>query len=150
MSQYGWLPMVKFVPTDGIEEVLDLIAVGLRPTKIEPTHEPDITGRIDSNRRSNAKFYGFRPACKMTFEVIDTSLVSYLHLITNRVPANDVWTVYLALDNGVTYRQIDPASKLLTGPVAIQGKTFAGATYTLDLMAVDLIDQVPGLGTGVW
>jgi len=149
MSQYAWRPVFKFVPTDGIEETLDLMEV-LPPKSVEPDHQPDVTARTDVNRRSNAKPWGFRPICKMTFEVIDTSLVQYLLLVVNRLRQNDTWTVYLSLDGGLTHRQMDPDAKFHDGPKAIQGKTFAGATYTLAVQAVDLIDQVPGLGTGVW
>lgn len=150
MSQYKWKPVFKFVPTDGIEEVLDLIAVGLTPTLIDASHEPDVNARIDVNRRGNAKGSGFRPRCKMKFEIVDTALVAYLLLAVNRLLATDIWTVYLSLDGGITYRQVEMAAKGFDGPKAIQGKTFAGATYTLDMQAVDLLDQVPNLGTGVW
>lgn len=149
MSSYAWSPRFKFVPTDGIEETLDLMAV-LPPTSVDPSHESDVSARRDVNRKGNARVWGFLPTCKMKFEVIDTTRVAYLLLIANRLRASALWTTYLSLDGGVTYRQVEAAAKVLDGPDAIQGKTFAGARYTLSVVGVDLIDTVPDLGTGVW
>lgn len=151
MSQYGWKAVFKFVPTDGIEEVMDLSEVFTdtgRPSSIDASHVPDITARIDVNRRGNAKGWGFRPTAKLKFEIFSTELQAYLALIVNRLLANDIWTVYLSLDGGITYRQVE--LKSYDGPDPIQGKTFAGAKYSLEVQAVDLLDQTPALGTGVW
>jgi len=149
MATYGWKPVFKFVPTDGIEETLDLLEV-LPPKSVDADHEPDVTARLDTNRRGNAKGWGVRPTCKMKFEVVDSDLVAYLALTANRLIANEVWTVYLSLDGGLTYRQVELAPKGYTRDGAIEGKTFAGSKYTLDVRGVDLLDQAPALGTGVW
>ena len=149
MTQYAWRQMFKFVPTDGIEETLDLMAV-LPPTSTDAGYLPDVTPRKDVNRRGNARGWGFLPYCKMKFEVIDSDLQAYLRLIANRLMAEKLWAVYLSLDGGLTWRQVEATSKVLDGPDPIQGKTFAGSKYTLDVVAVDLISEVPALGTGVW
>jgi len=153
MTQYAWKPFFKFVPTDGIEEVADLQAIFTDtsgPSSIDASHVPDVTARTDVNRRGNAKGWGLRPTCKMVFEILSTELHAYLALIVNRLIANDVWTVYLSLDGGLTYRQVELAAKGYEGPDAIQGKTFAGAKYTLSVQAVDLLDQAPELAGGTW
>jgi hypothetical protein len=149
MSQYAWKPVWKFVPTDGSEETLDLMEV-LPPTSVDAAHEPDLQSRIDVNKRGNSKGSGFRPTCKMKFEIVDTALVQYLLLIVNRLMADQIWTVYLSLDIGITYRQVQLQQKGFDGPKAIEGKTFAGAIYSIAVEGVDLIDQVPALGSGVW
>jgi len=149
MSQYAWKAVFKFVPTDGIEETLDLMET-IPPKSIEVSHEPDVTSRIDVNRRGNAKGWGLRPRATFKWEIIDTALVAYILLIVNRLMADQTWTVYLSLDGGITYRQVELIPKGYTGPDAIQGKTFAGAKYSLEVQGVDVLDQVPTLGTGVW
>jgi len=153
MSQYAWKAVFKFVPTDGIEEVMDLSEVFTdtgRPSSIDVSHVPDVTARIDVNRRGNAKGWGFRPTAKLKFEIFSTERHAYLALIVNRLLATDIWTVYLSLDGGLTYRQVELTPKGYEGPDAIQGKTFVGAKYSLEVQGVDVLDQVPTLGTGVW
>jgi len=151
MSQYAWRAMFKFVPTDGIEEVMDVGQVFTdtgRPSAIDAGHVPDVTHRIDVNRRGNAMGWGYRARCKMSFEIISTETQAFLALIVNRLLANDIWTVYLSLDGGITYRQVE--LKSYDGPDAIEGKTFAGAKYSVEVQSVELLDQVPNLGTGMW
>jgi hypothetical protein len=151
MSQYAWKGVFKFIPTDGIEETMDLASVFTDtsgPGKIDPSHVYESTNRQDVNRRGNQKDWGFRPRCKMTFEIIDTALQAYFALIVNRLRATDVWVVLLSLDGGINYRQVQ--LKSFDGPDPIQGKTFAGAKYVLEVEGVELLDQIPNLGSGVW
>jgi len=151
MSQYAWRPVFKFVPTDGTEDVLDMTEVFTdtgRPNTIDPSHDPEMTPKVDVNRKGNAKGWGFRPACSMTIEIFSTELEAFLALIVNRLLANDVWTSYLSLDGGLNYHQVE--LKKFDGPNAIKGKTFAGASYTLGVVATDLLDLKPALGTGTW
>lgn len=151
MTQYRWQPVFKFVPTDGIEEVL-VVSECFSDTSgfrlADPDHMPEITQKVDVNRQGSQRAWGLRPRVKCTLEIVDTATQAYLALIINRLVANEVWTTYLSLDGGLTYRQVE--LKSYDGPKAIEGKTFAGAIYTLELQAVALLDQMPNLGTGVW
>jgi hypothetical protein len=149
--QFNWQPVMKFVPTDGVEEVMDLREVFTDtsgPGMIDANHLPEQTKRNDVNRRNTSVGWGFRPTCKFTIQLISTELHQYLALMVNRLMKSDVWACFLSLDGGLTFREVQ--LKSYSGPKPIGGKNFVGAEYVVDIEGVELLTQVPALQTGVW
>lgn len=152
MVQYAWLPVMKFVPTDGYEETIDLQAVFTDtggPGSIRASHPAVLTDREDVNRRYAPVAWGMRGEAKLVLELVTMELHAYVALIVNRL-TSESWTCYLSLDGGSTYREVRLQPNGYKGPEPNKEKTYSGGRYELHLRAVDLLDQVPAINTGTW
>lgn len=148
--QYAWLPVMRFVPTDGGVETIDLKAAfsdTTGPGKTLASHMPEQNDRLDVNRVGRPTSFGFRPECKFTLEIISMENQAFLATIVNRL-LSDSWQVYASLDNGTNYRRVK--LKSYKGPEPNKEKVFTGARYELTLSGTDLLDSVPNIGTGTW
>lgn len=149
---YSWEPVFKFVPTDGPEEVAsirDLFTDLPGCKKVEAEHRAEQTARKDVNRLGANRKWGFRPMATLHFEIVDTNQQRYLALIASRL-MSDVFTCYLSLDGGLTFRRVQLAANGYKGPKALGGKTFIGADYELEVEGCDLLYEAPALAEGTW
>jgi hypothetical protein len=150
-TKYAWLPVMRFIPQDGPEELLVLYEAfsdTSGPGKVVPSHAPEMVESMDSQRRATLRPFGFRPMCKMTFELVDMAQQAYLQAMLVRLMATGSWACHLSLDDAATFRQVVLDS--YSGPEPLRGKTFAGAKYEVGVRGVDLLEEPPVLGLGVW
>ncbi len=93
MTQYAWQPVMKFVPTDGTEDVMvfsEVFTDTNGPKSVVASHELEQTSKEDVNRSFNSRNWGFRPRCRFEFEIIDTQTQAYFALIVNRLRVSDI------------------------------------------------------------
>lgn len=151
MAGYTWTPYFRLTPTDGAVEVVDLSATGITTPgqlSVDLRHQPVVEKREDVNRRVRPLRLGYRCEATLRFYVGgDMSDAAKLAKVANAL-LSDAYTVELSLDGGTTYREV--WLRDWKGPKPADGKTFAGAEYDLRVECVDLIDEIPAIGSGSW
>lgn len=150
MSGYEWHPVVKTVPDNGVTETFDLrslISDTSGPTSVRVRYRDEGDDREDVNWSLRRVERGFRPEVTLDFEFTTIAHQNTIATIVNRLVRTD-WAVYLSLDNAATYRQVRLGGKV-PDPMPLRGKTVAGLEQSLTLVAVDVVDELPEMTTGV-
>lgn len=150
MGGYSWTPKIRVDPSDGPDKAYDLKALltdGKGPILVELDYPPVIEPRDDVNRALRPDVRGYRPTVALTFDVLTMADQGNLAEIEAAL-AEGTTDVYLSLNNGTTERAVVLIGR--RGPTPLGGKNFVGARYRLELAAVDLIPEVPKIGSGNW
>lgn len=150
MSGYRWHPIFKLIPDNGAETTVDLwdqIPGTTGPVRIDLQYREDQDEWQDIDRVIRSQVFGFRVAVRMDFDITDMQEHQVLANITNAL-ADESTQVQLSLDAGFVFRavKLDRAPR----PRPLNGKTFAGASFRLDLSCTELLDELPALVEGAW
>jgi hypothetical protein len=153
MSGYEWHPIFRLTPTDGPVSEIDLrYGTELPPLRTRLRIDEEIRQRRDVNQVLRPLVRGLR--WRVTFEWLVTGemydhdeIVKVVNALIDRTT-----TVELTLDghygDDAVYRECVFRGR--SGPEPIQGKTHAGARYTLDVEGAALLSAETPIGDGRW
>lgn len=143
MMGYSRYALVRMVPDNGAEEVLDLMQAftdARGPTTIEEQHRlVAVTTRENINRELSPRHYGFRSVTRLRFDICTMEDQQWLARMVNRAIRDD-WTTYLSVDAGTNEQEVELTA--YDGPDVLQ-KSYIGARYSMTLTAVELLDEIP-------
>ncbi len=137
---YAWHHLMKLVPEDGSERVLDMMQElpsvrGPNRTVVRYQHEQDTRTDINKVRRQN--HFGFRVRVSLIMDILNINHHRVIVLLMNSF-ADDTTAVFLSLDGGFLYREmvmLAPAS-----PKPIRNVIAVGATFELKMESAELSD----------
>ena len=150
MPGYEWKTQVRIVPQNGLEETI-VFATAFSdaggPVRVDLRYEEVIVEREDVNRVLRPLRLGFRVSPDFTFDIVTTVDQANLAKIANRLMSPD-FNLFLSLDAGVVEREIEMTRA--PSPDPLGGKTANGARFRLGTECIELIDEIPDIGTGSW
>jgi len=153
MAGYLWRTWIRMTPQDGPSETLDLgfifpggfTASGVL-TAAEPRYREVQDMRETIERRLRPLRFGFRPEVRLRFDIVETDPnAAVLAKIVRRL-MDPYWRVELSLDDGRTYREV--VLREAPSPEPFGGKTVAGATHELRVIAKEAVRGFPDIRTG--
>ena len=154
MTGYEWRPAFRMTPENGAVEMVRLCEALTDlggPVSVQIRYVAVIRMREDVNRDLRPHRLGFRVEVDMDCTVRTMEDSGWLTTIAGWL-MDRTKVVELSLDDEVTWREV--VLRKWEGPRAVAGKTFAGASYGLDVSCKTLIEAPPdissGSGTGVW
>mgnify|MGYP001176765727 CR=1 FL=1 len=148
MPGYIWDPVVRIVPRNGTDIVYwfaDELTDVKGATKIALRYVEEFENHEDVNRSLRPIVFGLRPEVDITCVILSMEDQRFLADIESALLLPRDYDVFLSLDGGVVERQVVLAKAIDFEP--IRGKTVIGASFTLSLKCVDLIDQRPAMIT---
>ena len=142
VTGYSWHHMIKLVPEDGAEEVLDIMqefpdTKGPGRTDLEYRDEQET--RTDVNKIRRQVYDGFRARVTYRIEILDIEHQRALVKIMNAF-ADELTAVHLSLDGGFTYREVIMIRA--ASPRPIRNKIVIGARFDLRMETAELIDEL--------
>jgi len=146
---YGWWPLVRLTPQNGPVSVIDLrndLLSVQGPTKVTGPR-PKLVQELREtvNRRLRPRVYGIRWEIRFVFEVVaDMADHDQIVALVNAYLRRDT-TIELSLNGDEVYREC--VISAYEGPEPLAGKTFVGARYELAFQTVDLVDELPAIGS---
>ena len=145
---YLWNPIFRLTPGGDYTLKTSMPYAG-GATKIDLNYIPVMDSRETANKTLSVVHYGFRIRVGFTF-AIGGNMADHNTLVTIvNALVDPTKTVQLSLNGGTTFRYVD--IRRYEGPDPFDGKTFAGAYYSLEVETTSLVQPpLPAIGSGTW
>lgn len=143
---YSW--RLRTVPLDGPETTVTLPSYGAGGIlKSMPRYEREAIEWTTPNRTARQFVFGVRPMVTLSVELLDTATDDPTFVTAFNSAIDNASQLFLSGDGGTTEREVQLISNHSRDP--LDGKT-VGVVFSWEFRAVDLIQSIPNLGSGVW